>query len=432
MAHAHVRHIKIPYFNTSIEDDIINTIYLIPLWWITGLSIIIYHVLSVFFFIKLLAICSINGKRVSIPLSVIPLLFFIITYISSLLINWHSNELFRTFASLYNFSFWLIGLLLIITVYNTFSYNSVSRFLSGIKYNMFVIGTISLVAIILWYAGLHLIKIPTLLARYTHTPDDTALLQASTTMSIIRTDWFASVKFPRLSIMSPYPTALAGIILIMILFILYCKGWENKKVLMLYLLASGFVTLFFALSRSSFVGLIVSIFSVFIIKRYNKAPLVIIFLIILCLFGTEIFKWFQYLFNLREGSNIARIDMYNYSLKSVLNSNIMFGFGVKPREYFFSIPIGSHSTYLSIFIRTGALGLISLVFFNISIFFTWLRSRKTTLIKQARLWEALGAIFIATTIWSITEDIDAPQLFAFLYFIVIGLMLSFEKIATNR
>jgi O-antigen ligase len=107
--------------------------------------------------------------------------------------------------------------------------------------------------------------------------------------------------------------------------------------------------------------------------------------------------------------------------------------GAKPRENFLSIPVGSHSTYISVLYRVGIMGLLAFIAFQISCIFAWLRIRINLIGRdQHRLWSILGVALIAMSIWMIGEDIDAPQLVAFLYFILVGIIFAFGKYARNQ
>jgi len=48
--------------------------------------------------------------------------------------------------------------------------------------------------------------------------------------------------------------------------------------------------------------------------------------------------------------------------------------------------------------------------------------------KFLLLHNFIGLIFFQGLIWQLTEDIDATLIIPFLYFIIVGLIISFEKI----
>ena len=56
---------------------------------------------------------------------------------------------------------------------------------------------------------------------------------------------------------------------------------------------------------------------------------------------------------------------YMLSFKIVMEENILTGIGVKPRFEHMLIPVGSHSTFVGLFVRGGALALVFAIFFFI-------------------------------------------------------------------
>jgi O-antigen ligase len=61
---------------------------------------------------------------------------------------------------------------------------------------------------------------------------------------------------------------------------------------------------------------------------------------------------------LRSGSSSIRLLVYKLSVDAVIKEGPFIGLGVKPRTDEAFIPIGSHSTFISILVRGGFLGLL--------------------------------------------------------------------------
>jgi hypothetical protein len=64
--------------------------------------------------------------------------------------------------------------------------------------------------------------------------------------------------------------------------------------------------------------------------------------------------------NSRSGSNSARFDIYKTSIQKVLDESPVIGIGIK--YMLGSFPLGSHSTYIGLFYKSGILGIILWVF----------------------------------------------------------------------
>jgi O-antigen ligase len=106
-------------------------------------------------------------------------------------------------------------------------------------------------------------------------------------------------------------------------------------------------------------------------------------------------------------------------------SNPLLGLGLKPRIDAINVPIGSHSTYIGTFIKSGFLGIFFL--------FSWIFMSLLKLSKSAptsNLMYKLCLFSILTIfLWMITEDIDAPQFVSFTFFILLGILM---KIANTE
>jgi hypothetical protein len=106
--------------------------------------------------------------------------------------------------------------------------------------------------------------------------------------------------------------------------------------------------------------------------------------------------------------------------------------GVKPLQEpdHLKIPVGSHSTPISIFTKGGFLSLCIFFLFTVMIFLkalrsTWLLDRgHGSRQSRARLTTTLQ-IVVLTLFWLTTKDIDAPAYGCFMAFFSIGLFAGF-------
>jgi len=97
------------------------------------------------------------------------------------------------------------------------------------------------------------------------------------------------------------------------------------------------------------------------------------------------------------------------------------------------VPIGSHSTYIGVIYKTGFLGLLVFLAFWGLVLKKWWSGRKSVAKDDflISVWTFTGIGLISGLIWMLTEDLDAPPIAAFLYFIVVGLALSIDKLKSS-
>lgn len=94
------------------------------------------------------------------------------------------------------------------------------------------------------------------------------------------------------------------------------------------------------------------------------------------------------------------------------------------------MPLGSHSTYLGVLYRTGFLGFLIFGAFWLAVLRTWWRQRPRLPANETlrHLWTFGGVALLAGLIWMVAEDLDAQPVASFLFFTIIGLVLSLEKV----
>lgn len=157
-------------------------------------------------------------------------------------------------------------------------------------------------------------------------------------------------------------------------------------------------------------------------------------LIVVCLLGSWLFlKTQNFIFEFRKDSSEYRAQLYKVTLKEAIKKPIL-GYGIKPRIEQFDVPLGSHSTYLGVFFKTGILGLLIFGIFWILIISRWWRNRffiKEDLFLKY-LWLCTGSIILGGLLWMITEDLDAPSIVCFIYFLIVGMGISLGKLKNNE
>ncbi len=419
--------IKIPYLTTNLQKDIIITLYLAPLWWILGFSIFVYHAVTLWLFLKLMILSINKHERIRITRPVKFLILITIIYGLSLLINYPKNEIQRTIASLYNYSFWVMGLVLIVVIYNSFDIDAVKKLTAPLRFNVITIGILAIIFVLFWLSGHKEIEYKSLLLSVVPAIAEIPLLKASATLGFVHTDWFAFRPLPRIEIMAPHGPAVAALIILMtpIAATYYSNKRAGSYRIIIFL---GLFSLLATLARSATFALVIAISTVYLFNKRHRLVFLIlsVSLIIFTLPLLEVIvEWFN---NMRSGSSSSRLMVYEETLRLIKRQNIFIGIGVKPRESDISIPIGSHSMYLGLLLKTGLLGLISFVLFQINIIKTWLGLVRKKMKPETRdILNHTGVSLIAASLFLFTQDLDAPQLVAFLYFLLIGVLTVISK-----
>lgn len=239
-------------------------------------------------------------------------------------------------------------------------------------------------------------------------------------------DWINGVKTTRFNGLMEYPNLISLYFLILMNQILEYtqkKKWLVKIIYPLLII----VPLFASGSRS---GMIIGIaeilqhyYTAIKSKRINKETLEVIkfvgLIFISIIIIPLILDFFVSLLNAREGSNTMREDIYRTSISAVDKCNILIGCGIKIMYY--GYPLGSHSTYIGAYYKTGILGLIILL---IS-FATLVSSR----LKKSG-WPNDVIYTVLLFIMLVFEDIDGANWLLILFFLCQSIYLI--KIRTNH
>ncbi|WNF22664.1 O-antigen ligase family protein [Mesobacillus jeotgali] len=404
----------------------------IPIWSLLGIKVFIFHAFAFYFLARTLFLSK-GKSELRISWSIIMLFFFIATYGVSLMINSINEPIQRVVGSFYNFSFWLMGFFIILAVYNSNLEVSYFRKLSKSIRNFGLFsGYLGLFLIILWYAiDLKVYYINSLFGQFflANAPN---IIKSSSLINLIRTDYMLGSTFPRLSLFNLYPTAL-GITTSFILSFTYYYHKTNKrkrlsiKMIFEYVIIS--IPLVFSLSRTVIITTLICLFFFYFLfsKKNKKFLLKIVLLCMVLLVPVILFSKFENLLNQiiqsREGSSDLRGYVYEKAL-SYFYQNPIIGTGVKFEEPGIPIPIGSHSTFIGVLMKTGSLGFFTLFAFLSITLFIWYKKIHIFKNENLIIWKVVGFNFISFTLWMVTEDIDAPQIVAFLYFFNISLIYS--------
>ena len=422
---------RVPYVNTTVAEDIRTTLYLVPLWWLLGLGLIIFHAVSLLIFFKVAAGRTARGRRLRLPGLALWLVPFLLLYGLSISLNAGAFGQLRVLAGVYNLSYWIMGLLLMISLYNALEVDDLSTFARPLAFVLATAGGLSILALLLWIFGAHSVRLPTpfqaLLPETLREP----LAVWSTQMSILVQDWFSGTAWPRTSVYSPYPTALAAVVVMSVPMLLWVRrnsARSGSRAWYTVAVSLGCFALLMTWSRSSVAALMLGLMLHFVVVRRMAVVAVLAGLLATVLVLPFISEFMAWVGALRAGSTETRFDLYEYTARFVLERSPLLGLGIKPRISDFYIPVGSHSMYVGMLLKSGLLGLFAFLTWLLAIFVSWVTVLRYPLNRMGRSYSAaLGASIFALVFWMLFEDLDAPQLVAFVYFIQVGCLAVFLR-----
>lgn len=118
----------------------------------------------------------------------------------------------------------------------------------------------------------------------------------------------------------------------------------------------------------------------------------------------------------REASSGTRFSSYALAIEMVLHQNPLTGLGILPKDTsLLEIPIGSHSSWSSLFTRGGLIALASWIAVNAMLFAKIVRAQAVVYldlpgVDRGRRIELvnLGRCVLVLMLWWVTEDFDFP------------------------
>lgn len=406
-------------------------------WWCAGLNLFIYHIAAFFLFLGMIYLSNRRDEGLALPSSALYTLLIATFYFLSILIHvfFVGAEADRIVASLYNLSFWVMGSMLIIVLSNAYSSTEMQPILKSFNRLAWITGILAIAMLIAWQSGRRVIEFDTPLYGLGKLLGRTQLVENSLVVRPLLWDWFASASRPRFNVFSPYPTAAGGILVIVLIWISTYAAMERKSwhPVFLALLGANLLGLMMTLSRISILGFVFSLMLIFLLQRKNT-PIWLLFLFVIAVLLIPLIKeLLDYMLALRGESSSIRKELYIYSLQQLDGIDWVLGYGVKPREESFMFPLGSHSTYISMLFKCGLIGFVTLVLFQSSLLWRWytLKAAASRRRRDFLFWRGLGWTFFSLGCWLVTEDIDAPQFLAFLYFSLIGIFEGFRRRVLN-
>jgi|GEM_PF-1711932 len=426
--------------NPRVRTNTINlwavTIAGAGIWWMLGMNLFFYHFAAIVMFLYVSSSMHHEEKGVLIPPTAILLVSIALVYFFSILLHLPDGDSNRVIAALYNFSFWIMGAALVISLGNTFELSQTPRIYRALMVVGWVTGIAGVIALVAWKSGVQTIVFKTPLYWMTRFIGTTTLVESSLLVRPLLWDWFASLSRPRFNMFSPYPTAAGGIIMIIIMSAtVYASSQKKMKSLQTWcLIGLNLLALTLTLSRMSVFAFIASMMAVYVLQKRNF-PLWMMMLLLLLLAAEPLIEnLFNFFLGLREGSNNIRLELYRHSIMQLDGVDWILGKGLKPRETYFTYPIGSHSTYVSLLYKSGLGGAGLFILFQTSLLIRWfmLKGHAYRNRQAFFVWKGTGLVFISMAMWMVTEDIDAPQMLAFLYFSFVGIFEGLRKELLNE
>lgn len=423
--------IKIPYLNTRIETDLVMTLVLAPLWWVTGLSAFIYYAAVLWIFIKFLLQAIRHFRVIFFPFVNNWFLLFLISSLASIIFNIPLRPSQRIFSSLNNWLMFAMGHLILLLVYNCEPTPFFKRLLKSCRFLCFLNGIMGLVILIAWFAGYKQIQAPTLLGRIwpslMNYPYFYGLLNIRGTVP----DWLMGGDIlPRLTLYGLSATAVGGLMLMVLPLAHAYYIVERKKFFESFpVLILGLTVLVFSLSRSAIYAFVMAILLVYVLQKGFSFLLSVCFISGGLVASGAFSKFLEWIFNLRKFSTLGRFELSEEALRILLEENPLIGVGVRLREEFTFMAIGTHGgIYLEILFTAGVIGLF---FFGIFHFLLlknwWMQKRSIQNPAQKKIWAHLGVSLIGVHIWLLTDTIVAFPLIAYSYFLIAGSVLLLGK-----
>lgn len=348
--------------------------------------------------------------------------FYSLWYALSIGLNAGSGGPDRLLAGVYNLTFWIMGCLVMASCvsadWQRFERLATKHFIRlGV-----VIAGLSLLALIGWYVmGLRTISIPSAIGAFVDSATIPPLVAASLSIDVLVPDYLTTTTVPRLTALAPYPTATAALLLFALPFVLTGRARTLTALGVKSIAMTGIIVgLYLASSRTVFVGAAIS--AVIAVATYRRVfALAVILLLVVGLVVATSTGIVEGIAEARSGSTALRAELYRYQTDIVLNNSPVLGMGLKDRVDEFIIPLGSHSTILGALYKTGIGGLMLVVGIIAAANLLWIQTTFRAHDRRTRMFAAkAGFTILATSIWMITEDIDAPPLVAYLFFAMVG------------
>lgn len=428
---------------------IIMVFMFIPLWWYLGLEQFIFPAAAaVIFFLYLYGF----RKDLKVPFIAVPLLVFLIIYAVS---GFFVAERVRYFIYAFQFGQYISVTILFIVIIKTINEK---KYFDLLIWSLFIMLFLTTLLGALAVLARFDLRVTTMLARTV--PEifrESKFLGRTLFKSIIEPNsYIFNIVYTRVSSFFIYPNPYGQSIIVLIPLTFYLNsivsGYKKYKNILRALLFFGLVlmsfNLVFTTSRVAMASLAAGFlwWLLFWIKwpARSKRNLYIFIAVmaVLVIIAAFLISYFD-IFYARPGSAETRIDIYGKTFKS-WQDRPLFGWGtsrnindVYPGVIFEeSPPLGSHSTYLDILYRQGALGLAVYIWFTATIIFHISRSFRQLKSNMDRSYFNLIGFaswgFVANLIAAITHMLDVDSVAMHISWINIAIITAAALLLRNR
>lgn len=413
---------------------------LIPILWILGLKFIFLQLTAVM--LLLLNLKKIRFENKKILWATIFIVIFCCSNMIAIInnpLNFPKNEFV---SAVYHLSYWVSGIIIINILVNTnISYKSVNYIMRAMYILAIIQVIILIISIIQWELGYRWTSNTALIYKLLPEKLQNVFLNEVMTLNIAIEDPILNNVYYRFNGFYVYPVA-AGIasfyLLVQSDFTDFYKRNKSKaniiinRTLKIFTGVGLAICIITSRSRMVYVSIIIGLLLTILIlvwnKRTYKKIIVFMFLmsIIVCILCIKL-DLVSMLLNSRPNSSSDRFMQYKYALDTIAEYPL-FGVGDKFKVSDIYLMIGSHSTYLSALVRSGIIGVVSILSFILITVLQILENKNyITNRKSKKIWFNTSWLFITSIIWMFTEEIDWPQIVAFLFFINIAVIYSFNK-----
>lgn len=396
---------QVKYERSDMFKNIVDEYSLFKYFWIIALCPKVIQLILMTFFIGVF----IHKSKIKIDIIAKCLLIYIIIYFFSIAFNIIRFDLDygRIFSAFNSLTLWLVA-----TLYYCYYKNNKINMKKICKYCFY--NVVILIALAIF----------SLLLDKIFNTREVILLGRR----LFIRDWFNGSTQLRFFGFLEYANMI--IILYMLFFPFAYIYLINKKNFLLLFIFLSLLPIFLSLSRTGYVislvcmGLTIYTHYFKKINRHKKMVILSCTMVILvyCIFKTDILSiMIENIISIilgREGSDSARSTIYSTSIQMTSQYSPIFGMGIKIRSIL-GYPLGSHSTYIGFYYKTGLIGILlgvsMFIYINCRLFISSFQNTKYFLVYFYLI------IFSSILIF---EDIDGGNWIIICYFSLLGIIMN--------
>lgn len=419
------------------ERQFVPALLLTPVWTLALLKPIVFQFCSLVADFRIKRVLR-RGKVASFSSWARRFLFlYCMVYAFSLLINVrNAGGTGPIFGGIYNLSIWIMGFLLLVVLAKAGTLEGLERWLRGLVYFGILASSFACIGLLAWMSGVLTLQVVSPLLAILPKAVQHSNLRSAAWISFVYPGWFFA-REPRSASIVNYGTQLGFIVVATILATIHVARKRRWSFFRLSLfLGPQLVALVLSQGRTAVVALfLAAIHTLFYVNRRKTLLLLVASLAVgaatLLLAPREIPQlWKSFSFEARRGSENDRFAIYAADI-AIWRKNPLLGFGYKAHNELDLVhaSLGSESTYLGVLVKTGLLGLAPFLAFLLALYTEWYSLGKRIASRITRdHWLYLGATLVVFVTAMLTEDLDATQVFPFIFFITAGYTLALARL----